>query len=257
MSISSLRREDIKLELEKALKLLEQKGYPFTAEIRPILFTNLDRDRIDGFIQGQISCVVEYAQRVADYYVRLCPYIEAVQNERTDEVWEKLFEKLQEWTYNFLLRNNFSATLSTREIAMDCGTAAAITLLDAYFPYDIEFEPWAHIIARNACFKFFRNETKKSVVPSQNIVELKETLSNADDSILAREKRLEDQTDVITALGQLANARQQVIELYYFDEISLPQIAERMGKSVGAIHSLHFNALQDLRKILVPNRDNI
>jgi DNA-directed RNA polymerase specialized sigma24 family protein len=35
------------------------------------------------------------------------------------------------------------------------------------------------------------------------------------------------------------------------------EIAKKMGKTVGAIYSLRFNALNDLRKILSRNRDNL
>lgn len=248
--------EENKSKLRQFLEsILSEKTDPIFIRIKPILLMNLERGRIDGFIGDDIRLLDAYVERVAAQYRQLHPYIHKLQVERDDEAWEPLFEKLQEWAYNFLLRNNFSATLATHETAMDCGTAAAITLLDAYFPYDTDFEPWAHVIARNACLKFFRNETKKSIVPPQNIVELKETLSNADDSILAGQRRLENKNEVLAALAQLPRARREVIELYYFDGESLPEIAKTMGKTVGAIHSLHFNALQDLRKILGTNRD--
>lgn len=256
MSTKELQFQDNESGVNKILEsLLAKETDPVFAKIKPILLTNLDRGRIDGFIGDNISLLDGYVERVVTHFKQLHPYIYKLQVERDDEVWGPLFEKLQEWAYNFLLRNNFSATPDTHETAMNCGTAAAITLLEAYFPYDTDFEPWAHVIARNACLKFFRNETKKSIVPPQNIVELKETLSNGDDSILAGQKRLEDRKEVLTALAQLPRARQQVIELYYFDGESLPEIAKTMGKTVGAIHSLHFNALQDLRKILGTNRD--
>jgi RNA polymerase sigma factor (sigma-70 family) len=256
MSNKDHQFEDSKSKLRQILEsILAQKADPIFIRIKPILLMNLDRGRIHGFIGDDISLLDAYVERVAAQYQQFHPYIHKLQVERDDEVWAPLFEKLQEWAYNFLLRNNFSATLATHEIAMDCGTTAAMTLLDAYFPYDTDFEPWAHVITRNACLKFFRNETKKSVVPPQNIVELKETLSNTDDSISTGQSRLENKNEVLAALAQLPSARRQVIERYYFDGESLPEIAQTMGKTVGAIHSLHFNALQDLRKILGTNRD--
>ena len=65
------------------------------------------------------------------------------------------------------------------------------------------------------------------------------------------------QGDLLAAISKLSDSRRQVIELIYFDEFSPVEIAARMKKSVGAIYSLQFNALNDLRKILGNNRNNI
>jgi len=249
----SPRREDIKLEIEKTLQLLEADGGSQTAAIlRLILYANLDRGRVENYIGNDIQRVGAYAQRVVDHYARLKPTMMALQNDRSDEVWLPLFTQLQHWAYHFLLRKNFVPGLSTSVIAEECATTAAINILDAYFPYDIEFEPWAHVIVINTCLRFFRDETKKSIIPPQNIVELDEKLANPEDI------RLEDQDergDLLKAMSGLSDARRQVIQLYYLDDLPLPEVARVMGKSIGAIHSLHFNALQDLRKILGDNRN--
>jgi RNA polymerase sigma factor (sigma-70 family) len=245
----------INTEIEEALESFAQElGGQTIDSIRPILYTNLDRGRIEGFIT--CCSISTYVKRVADHYMRLNAYIAKVQIERAEDVWADVFKNLREWAYNFLLRKNFDAGPATRDVADECATAAATKILDAHFPYDTDFEPWARVIVMNTCFKFFRDATKKSVVPAQNIVELDETLSNMDDPVQLGEKQREEKSDLSRAISQLSNARRQVIELYYLDELPLPDIAKIMGKSVGAVHSLHFNALQDLRKILEANRDN-
>jgi RNA polymerase sigma factor (sigma-70 family) len=247
--------KNIKSEIEEALEsLAEEHGNLLAASIRPILYTNLDRGRVEGFTASY--SVSSYVKRVGDHYMRLNAYIVKIQVERVEEIWVDIFKNLRNWAYNFLLRKNFDANSSTREIADECATAAAAKILEAHFPYDTDFEPWARVIVINTCLKFFRDQTKKSIVPPQNIVELDETLSNRDDLIQVSQKHREDKSDLANAMVQLSDARRQVIEHYYLDELPLPEIAKIMGKSVGAIHSLHFNALQDLRKILEANRDN-
>jgi RNA polymerase sigma factor (sigma-70 family) len=254
MPIMTSQREDIKLEIEKTLQLLEAEGRSQTAaNIRLILHANLDRGRVENYIENDIKRVSEYAQRVVDQYAKLNPYIRSIQSDRSDDVWLPLFKQLQYWAYNFLLRKNFVPGLSTSIIAEECATASAMNMLDAYFPYDIDFEPWAHVIVINTCLHFFRDETKKSVIPPQNIVELDEKLSSLED---INPGNRDDNGDLLQALSRLSDARRQVIQLHYLDDLPLPEVAEVMGKSIGAIHSLHFNALQDLRKILGDNRNN-
>jgi RNA polymerase sigma factor (sigma-70 family) len=217
------------------------------------LHTNLDRGRVEHFIENDIARVDAYVRRVHENYARLHPYIESVQKERADEAWQPLLVKLQTWAYNFLLGKGFVPGFSTRDIAEECATEAALRILDAHFPYDTEFAPWAHTTVTMTGFRFFRDGTRKSIVPPQNLVELDEQLPNPEEINRASQ---EERQVLLQAMAHLSEARRQVIQLHYLDELSLPEIARQMGKSAGAIHSLHFNALQDLRKILNKNRDN-
>lgn len=250
MPIMNPQRQDILSEIEKTLKTIDRE---LAISIRPILYANLDRGRVETFIGNDLSRVGEYMQRVIEQYARLNLYIQSVQDERSDTVWQPLFQKLQIWAYSFLLRKNFALGDSTRVIAEECATEAALRILDAYFPYDTDFEPWAHTIITITCLRFFRDGTKKSLIPAQNIVELDDELSNLEDASLLNQ---EDKSDLLESMSGLSDARCQVIRLHYLEDMSLPEIARVMGKTVGAIHSLHFNALQDLRKILSKNRNN-
>jgi RNA polymerase sigma factor (sigma-70 family) len=253
MPAMTTRREDIKTEIDRTLQSLEAEAQTI-ASIRIILHTNLDRGRVEHFIGSDIHRVGEYVRRVLAHYVRLHPHIQAVQKDRTDEAWQPLFNQLQAWAYNFLRRKNFVPGLSTRAIAEECATEAALRILDAHFPYDTEFDPWAHTTVTMTCFRFFRDGTKKSAIPPQNLVELDEKLPSLEESNF---KNQDDRNDLLQAMSALSDARREVIQLHYLDDVPLPEIANFMGKSAGAIHSLHFNALQDLRKILSQNRDKL
>ena len=250
--------EDIKTEIEEALRSLsEQKGDEIVRRIRPILYANLDRGRIQGFIDGEIDRVRDYVWRVADGYVNLSPYITKLQVERATSVWEPLYNQMQIWAYKFFIRKGFSANTTTREIAAECAIEASINVLGAHFPYDTEFERWVHVIVQNACRRFIRKETKKSIVPQQSMISLEDILNTIEDPKFGNQEHQNAlKGDLMEAISQLSNARRRVIELKYFDELSFEEIAGVMKKTVGAIHSLHFNALQDLRKILSRNRNN-
>ena len=66
------------------------------------------------------------------------------------------------------------------------------------------------------------------------------------DAARVRELRQE----LVVALEQLSSAaRRQLIVLHYFQGFTLPEIADKLGKTISATYKLHFDALAELRKI--------
>lgn len=249
--------EEFKAEIEKILKsLAEKKGEEFAGMIKPFLLTNLDRGRIHGFVDGNINLVGEYVRQVTDLYLNLHSYLHQLQLEKRTDLWEPLFGQMQSWAYNFLVRKGFAADEATQDIASECATEAAVNMLGAYFPYDTDFDPWAHVIVQNACRKYIRARMKKSAIPEDSIVDIEDEMTGLNDAPV--EKRVsgnEPAENLLEALDALSNSRRQVLELIYFEELSPEEVAQKMGKSVGAVYSLQFHALQDLRKILNKNGD--
>ncbi|HKJ38168.1 MAG TPA: sigma-70 family RNA polymerase sigma factor [Anaerolineales bacterium] len=251
--------EEYRPMLEAALgSLAEEKGGDIARQVKPILLANLDRGRLKSFADGSPERVRAYIWLVADKYSELNPYLHQLQTEQSRESWEPLFERIQTWAYNFFLRKNFAADDHTREIAIECATEAAIILLKAHFPYDTEFAPWAHVITQNTCRKFIHKAFKKSVVPEDKKIELEDSLANPHE-LLVETMALQQEAgdELMEALEQLSEARRTVIQSIYLDEIEPDEIAKKMKKTVGAVYSLHFNALNDLRKILSENRDKL
>lgn len=251
--------DTIDIELENALQLLiKREQQELAARIRPILYVNKDKGRITWFIEGQMDRVRDYVFRVAEYYQAQNVYLEKIKIERATEVWEPLFAEMQKWAYSYLKRKDFSGDLASQENAIDCATEAAILLLKAHFPYDTDFKPWAHVIVRNACQKFVQGYFKKTNYrKEEDLVNLEDLLEQLKDhSAQEKEQQKEVGAELRSALAELSEARQSVIEHLYFSDLSVGEISEKMGKSPGAIHSLHFNALNDLQKILNQNRDN-
>lgn len=243
--------------LEDILKALaESKGRSLARQIKPILLANLDRGRIQGATAGDPDRLHAYVLFVAETFTALSPYLHQLQIEQNREAWEPLFERMQTWAYNFFLRKGFLADENTREIAIECASDAASNLLRAHFPYDTQFDPWAHIIVQNACRKYIQKNLRKSMVPEDKKVELDDDLP--DPSLLELSVLQKEFGEQLTkALDQLTEARRAVIRAIYFEELEPLEIARRMGKSVSAIYGLQFHALEDLRKILSPIRDNL
>jgi RNA polymerase sigma factor (sigma-70 family) len=253
----TLQIEDIKAEIERSLKVLsEQRGDEIPIRIRSILYTNLDRGRMQDFLEGEIDRVRDYVWRVADKYVSLSPYVNSLQNEGSTTAWEPLIIQLQKWAYHFL--SNDIVDTPPMENAQECANESAATILGAYFPYDTDFEPWAHVVVKNVCSKFVRKAMKKSSVPQQSIIHIDDILDTLKDPQFEQQERQKDLQDrLFEAIAQLSDGRRQVIELKYLEEYSLEEISQKMGKSANAIYCLHFRALEDLRKILSKNEDSL
>lgn len=249
--------ETLHHQLEQALeRLAEIRGDELARRIKPILLANLDRGRIHRFLDGKPERTQSYVWQVADGFSTLHVYLHQLQHERDPEAWQPLYERMQTWAYNFFLRKNFAADDHTREIAIECATEAAIHLLNSHFPYDTDFDPWAHILVQNTCRKFIQTSLKKSVVPQEKQVDLEDDLADLNDPPLEAQMLMTELgAELESALAQLSEARRSVVRMLYFDGMDLEEIAEKLGKSTGAVYSLHFNALGDLRKILSAIRD--
>jgi RNA polymerase sigma factor (sigma-70 family) len=257
----SLESEKIQGRLKEALNTLaETEGDGLARQLQPILLANLDRGRVHSFLEGNPGRIPDYVRRVAEAYTSLNPYLHKLQTERSAEAWGPLFERMQTWAYNFFLRKNFARDNRTREIAVECATEAAVSLLNAHFPYDTEFEPWAHILVQNTCRKYIQHAFRKSEVPQDKKVDLDDSdnLASPNEELLEMDAlQREAGHEIMEAMKQLSEARRQVIQAIYFDEMEPEETARRMGRSVGAIYSLQFQALKDLRKILSTIRDRL
>lgn len=237
--------------LDAALaSLSDRRGEALARSIRPVLLANLDRGRIGSFTGGDLQRLPEYVDRVADSYARQHLFIEALQKERAGRVWEPLFARMVKWAYAYFIRKNFYPSKETQETANQCATEAAIAMLDAHFPYDTDFDPWAHVIVINLCLKHVRRQTQKTTIPDQDLAGLEEAVGAAGD-LSSFDLRLSDRLALSEAMAQLTESRRRLLEWLYFEGLSPGEVAERTGKRLNAVYSQHFNALADLRRILM------
>lgn len=240
------RPDQIEPELEQILsEVAVERGPQLAAQLRPILLANLERGRIDFYLNGNAQAQLrQYVGRVVDHYDRLSPYLHQLQQARSAQAWEALLPQLQQWATT-ILRQAAGLSGNVDQLALECATVAAGKLLTAYFPYDTEFVPWAYVLVRNVCHQLRRREP---LTPKLLEDEQAERLP---DLALADQVRVQDlRHDLLAAVEQLSSeARRQVIVLHYFQGDALPDIAARLNKTMTAIYKLHFDALAELRKI--------
>jgi RNA polymerase sigma factor (sigma-70 family) len=239
-------------KIEEALNsIAAERGIQVVGKVRPIIYSNYDRGRLQTFIEGKVDFVQDYVERVVDNYTRLNAYLHRLQIERADDVWRELLDQMQSWAYSYFLSKNFVAGEDTLEIAKTQATEAAVTILDAHFPYDVEFSPWARVLLIHTCQRYIRKAIRKSEIPSKKVVSI-DLVSELTGSVEKNpELSGEVKLDIIKAIENLPETRRQVIVMLYFEGKSPKEISESLNKSVGAIYSLHFNALNELRKILM------
>lgn len=255
----SLQPSDIKSEIDKALQVLsEQQGVSLATKIRPILYANLDRGRVQNYIEDNINRVPEYVTRVTEKYQRLHKFLHEMQIEKVSETWKPVLDQLEKWAYRFLVKKGYPEVATTWQNAMECANEAASKLYRAYFPYDTEFDPWARVIVHNTCMKFIERDAKGVSVIEESYETLENSLKSINDSILlAADDPNNLLRELMDAIEQLAPERREVIFLKYFKGSSTTEIAKKLGKSIRAVHSLQFRAVQDLRKFLIKNRDRL
>ena len=255
----SFQPDVLNREIESALETLAQhKNMELVSKIRPILYANWDRKRVQTYIEDHTSTVAEYVNRVAGRFEALNPYIHKLQIERADEVWGPLVKDMQKWAYRYLVKKGYNASQTTWEIAEERAHDAAKSMLTAHFPYDTEFEPWARVVVRNACLKYIRSNAADPPVLEDSLENLEDKLSGLTGFASQDEPPMANEFgDLFAALEKVSNSRRQVIKMKYFQGLSPSEIAAKLGKSVPAIHLLQFRALEDLRKILAQNRNKL
>jgi RNA polymerase sigma factor (sigma-70 family) len=218
----------------------------------PILKENFRRDRIHHFTEGDPARIPQYILRVDETYENLNSYLHKVQIEKDERIWEDIFTQLSDWAMWFFNRKQFRSGRNNEDYALEQTSEAALVIMNAWFPYDIDFEPWSRVILNNCCLKFMRSFYRDAGYIPQSIDDLDETLSKLHTSKNREEiKTINEQLpQILEAINTLSPERKKVILYRYIENLSLDEIAKKMNKSLPAIYTLHFRALDDMRKIL-------
>jgi RNA polymerase sigma-70 factor (ECF subfamily) len=120
----------------------------------------------------------------------------------------------------------------------------ALEGLPAYEPTGKPFLAWLYRIAYARIVDHWRRQERRATLP-------------LDDTMPAREPRpgelLEAEDDWVTAidlLAQLTDDQQEVLMLRFIGEMSLSEVAETVGKTLGATKATQHRALASLARLL-------
>ncbi|NPV82796.1 MAG: sigma-70 family RNA polymerase sigma factor [Candidatus Aminicenantes bacterium] len=138
-----------------------------------------------------------------------------------------------------------------REDALDLVQEVFLRLYEKIQSYRAgeSFQAWLMQIARNLSIDFLRRKKTRKKDSLDGL-----DLDRAD---LATEPEDPDRFQtgelIHRAVQALPEKQRLVFILHHFDDLKYEEIADRLGIAVGTVKSLHFKAIQNLRKTLAPS----
>jgi RNA polymerase sigma-70 factor (ECF subfamily) len=132
--------------------------------------------------------------------------------------------------------------VSQPEDAEDLTSEVVLKIIKALKQQRGNFHAWMYRIARNRLIDFYRQRAVRSEVSLSDVPQ--KELRESDDfskQIMTKEK-------LRKGLEQLTDDQRQVIILKFIEGYANREVAEIVGKSVGAVKVLQFRALRALRE---------
>ncbi|HAR36826.1 MAG TPA: RNA polymerase subunit sigma-24 [Acidobacteria bacterium] len=137
-----------------------------------------------------------------------------------------------------------------REDALDLVQEVFLRLYEKIHSYRAgeNFQAWLMQIARNLSLDFLRRmkSRKKESLDSLDLDRADLAAAEADPSCFQSAEIIQK------AVRALPEKQRLVFILHHFDDLKYGEIAGRLGIAEGTVKSLHFKAIQNLRKILTP-----
>ena len=154
----------------------------------------------------------------------------------------ELYDQYAPLIYAYLYRRVHDA-----QLAEDLTSEVFVRVLQAIQSeqfWHTSFRGWLYRIAHNLVVDHYR---KQPPVPMLALDEQLVAAQDEPDSVLA--EKLSDQR-LLAAISHLTPDQQQVLVLRFGEQMAAREVAEVMGKSVGAVEALQHRALAALRRIL-------
>lgn len=153
-------------------------------------------------------------------------------------IYERYFDRIYNYVYARIGRIE-----DAEDLAIDTMTRS-LTRLDLFQDQGVAFSSWLYRIAHNATIDHYRRRGKVTLVPLENAA----LPQSADPSDLALDQLSNE--ELREALRTLTDEQQQVLILRFFQDLTAAQVAEILGKSVGAVQALQHRALGSLERVL-------
>jgi RNA polymerase sigma-70 factor, ECF subfamily len=156
------------------------------------------------------------------------------------QAWQDLFEGYFRKMYNFAYVRTGDVHVA-EEIASEVFAAAARGI-SRYRDTGAPIGAWLYRIARNITADHVDRRRKRPVVSIDAVQIEAENLTGG----------VENAADLAESVALLTREQQEVIALRFYNDCSLQEAAEALGKSVGAVKLLQHRALAALRRQLDP-----
>jgi RNA polymerase sigma-70 factor, ECF subfamily len=157
-----------------------------------------------------------------------------------------LFDRYYDRIYNYV-HARLGRVADAEDVAIEAMTRT-LTRLNTFQDQGIAFSAWIYRIAHNATIDHYRRHGKTQTVPLDEA-----QLPQGDDPSELALDRLRNE-NLREAIRTLTEEQQQVLILRFFQDLSAVQVAEVVGKSVGAVQALQHRALGALERTLTLRR---
>lgn len=234
------------------------------ARVCDILVRNVATQRAERvmaqYFAGTADRWQKYQLRVIDTFYTEHAFYDALQQHSVD-VWRALADQLTHTAQSLLLRNRVCLQYA-RDQAAEMSQQACERVFSAAYPWDIPFHLWANTILRNI---FLQRYTRShDLMDRQALIgddlELDETyeytnsmlqVSPVVNPMVGHRQSLVNADDLIDAIEQMQSEQRRAVILYtYYEEFSDEEIAQALGKTRSAVHTLRHRALRQLRAFL-------
>ena len=120
----------------------------------------------------------------------------------------------------------------------------ALKSVSSYRFKGMPFSSWLYRIAHNQIVDYLRKKSRRATVALDESI-----IAGKEDPEQAAERKLEIE-ELALAAKKLSAAQQEVISLRFTADMPIAQVAEIMGRSVGAVKALQHSAIVALRRVL-------
>ena len=182
-----------------------------------------------GFVAGASSKLADNDPQVAGAVCRA--------QEGDEAAIRYLYLRFKDNVYGYVLslvRDADDAEDITQQVFLKL-----IGVIHSYESRGVPFASWLLRVARNVAFDHLR---QRRVMPCEEVYPV---VRAADDAGRERRWGLEQ------ALAGLPEEQRRVVMLRHLVGLSPAEIAERLGRSEGAVHGLHFRARRAIRRDLI------
>jgi RNA polymerase sigma factor (sigma-70 family) len=108
-----------------------------------------------------------------------------------------------------------------------------------------DLAPWLAMIARRAAIDLYRREAAKVAAPLDSA-----PLGDPALSVEPATAALHDVWEIRRAVEQLPENEREVVRMQHFEELTHPEIADRLGVAVGTVKSRSFRAHRRLATLI-------
>lgn len=152
-----------------------------------------------------------------------------------------LLEQLYIQYYNDVLLYSLSLS-KDKAMAEDLAAEAFYKALETADDNINSFKPWVLAVCRNTYFTYLKRQARHT--------ELHEYLEDDGESVIDKIIRDEEYRALYHAISVLPKEQNEVILLFYFENLPIKSIAMITGKTTTHIKVLLYRARENLRKIL-------